>query len=522
MADVLSPIAPPAIDTPSSGLDNAVAPGAYQPPPDLNSLYEDAANSGDATSMYSLTNRAKGTQYEAPIKHAADVMNRNLTAFQETVAPVIKAGGANTPEGRIAASKTVTDFADKPDKMRAFTEMLLGNPLWRVYASGGNITTKVGYDNQGGQLEVQTNEFGKPVGYIDSATNKPLTKQELAARGGLVPSLDAALGYQTDKALNTFNTDALNKSTEATSAYAAKAPAQKSMYGDFRQTLQNLYGSDLTNDQRNAISEFTSRSSGYSQTTSTGLNALKQKVDNKNVTLSASEQKSMGAVLGALGMSISADGSIKKANGEAVTKTDLNQAQNTLNNSSNLERNFTQNKNDFINNEVFKDLGAKEKQMLSHALDLQTSLEKTQMELTTKHGTLPFLINPKTYEIGDQFTRGQAQALIGEFNSDATAAYSEWRDKKLDVYRKTKTVPRAGELEALFSTSPEMKALKADYAEKNRAILSPPTSERASTNSETATSANWNTDLKAPIAPPTPSAPKAKTSIKDLAATFRK
>ena len=234
MPDVLSPIAPPSMDAPPSSLDNAVVPAAYQPPPDLNSLYEDAANSGDATSMYSLTSKAKGTQYELPIKHAADVMNRNLTAFQETVAPVVKAGGANTPEGRIAASKTVTDFADKPDKMRAFTEMLLGNPMWRVYASGGNISTKVGYDNQGNQLEVQTNEFGKPVGYVDSATNKPLTKQELASRGGLVPSLDAALGYQTDKALNTFNTDALNKSNAATADYAAKAPVQKEMYGDFR------------------------------------------------------------------------------------------------------------------------------------------------------------------------------------------------------------------------------------------------------------------------------------------------
>ena len=160
--------------------------------------------------------------------------------------------------------------------------------------------------------------------------------------------------------------------------------------------------------------------------------------------------------------------------------------------------------------------------MLSNALDLQTNLEKTQMELTSKHGTLPFLINPKTYEIGDQFTRGQAQALIGEFNADATSAYSSWRDQKLEAYRKTKTVPRAGELEALFATSPEMKALKTDYAEKNRAILSPPTAERATTIAETATTANWNTDLKTPIAPPTPLAPKAKTSIKDLAAQFRK
>lgn len=529
MPEILSPIAPPNLTKLSPvGVDGAVAPIAYEPPADLHSMYEDAANSGSAASMYSLTSRAKGTVYEAPIKHAAEVMNKNMSEFQNEVAPVMKAGGASTPEGRIAASNAVTNFADKPDKMRAFTEMLMGNPSWRVYASGGNISTKVGYDKQGNQLEIQSNEFGKPVGYVDSASGKPLTREQLATRGGLVPSLDMSLGYLADKSQNEFNTASLNKSNAATADYAAKAPAQKAMYGELRQTLQNLYGSDLTDNQRNQIAQFTNRNMGYTQSVSSGLNALNQKIDNKNVSLSASDQKAMGAVLDTLGFKVDTSGSIRKANGEAVTKTDLEQAQKTMQNSSNLERQFSQSKDDFIKNEVFKDLGPKEKQMLSHALDLQQNLEKTQMELTQKHGTLPFLINPKTYEVGDQFTRGQASALIGEFNSDATEAFNNWRDQKLEAYRKTKTVPRAGELEALFATSPEMKALKAEYAAKNKAILSPPTSERET--STTTTPANWNVNIgvkepgtsEAKATAVKPPSQAAKSNITDLASQFRK
>ena len=104
-------------------------------------------------------------------------------------------------------------------------------------------------------------------------------------------------------------------------------------------------------------------------------------------------------------------------------------------------------------------------------MDIIGALEKSQMEIASKNGTLPFLINPKSYAVGDEFSRGEVTALIGEFNADATTAYAAWRDQKLEAYRRTKTVPRPGELERLFASSSEYLKLKADYAIQNKQIM---------------------------------------------------
>lgn len=524
MADLLTPMAPPetgaAIAPPD--INNPVALGSglsFPQPVDLHSQYEDAIQSGSPAEMYSLTSRAKGTPYESVIKNSAQVMNKNLGEFERDVAPVAKAGGIETPEGRIAASKTYETIADKPQKMRAFVEMLMGNPNWRTFVTGGTVKTEIAYDSQGNQLEKQTNEIGQLVSVIDSATGKPIDRQQLAARGGLVPSLDSALGYQQKKEVAKYDAEAFNKSNAATNDYTARADMLKSKYAEIRQNLQNLYGSDLTDDQRNQIALFSNRTAGYSQSISKGLNALEQKIDNKNVNLSASDQKSLGSTLEALGMRVGADGSIRNAKGEAVTKTDLNQAQSTLLNGSQFERNFSQSKADFINSQVFKDLGAGEKQLLSRTLDLQQEVEKANMELVGKHGTLPFIINPKSYELGDQFAKGEVTALIGEFNADATKMFKDWRDQKLEAYKRSGTVPKPGELEARFVDSPEYKALKAATAEKNKEIMRRPTSERTFSSNPS----ELNIGQQEPASIQTRTAPaKTKTkSISDLASQFR-
>lgn len=505
MATALAPIDPAAVpdrtvapvQAPEAG---PVVPPAAMPsadasvkPVDLASMYEDAANSGNPASMYSLTSRVKGTPYESVVRQSAEVMQKGLKEFEGVAKPVLEAGGINTPAGRLAASKAYVTVADDPPKMRAFVELLMGNPDWRKFVTGGTPQTTVGYDKNGKQIERTVNQLGQIISMRDAETGQLLDRAQVAERGGFLPSLENALGFQQQKSISQFNVDAFNKSNAAVKDWSAKAPELKGLFSEMRQRLQNLYGADLTDDQRKQIGLFTNRNMGYSQTVSQGLNALAQKVDNKNVSLSRAEQNALSSVLGRFGWSVDASGSVVNKNGEAVTKNDLTQAQNTLTNGTEFERNFQQSKDDFLRSEVFKNLSGAEMKNLGRILDIQQMIEKTQLDLSAKHGSLPFLINPKSYQLGDEFSRGEALALIGEFNQDATNMYRGWRERQLETYRRSNTVPSAGELEAAFVQTPEYQRLRQDYANMNRQILSRSGGQAART--QEAPGQQWNIDI---------------------------
>ena len=428
-----------------------------------------------------MTSRVKGTELEPVVKRSAEIMQKNLDEFQKEIKPVMDKGGPGTPEGRIATAKTIDYMADKPQKMRAFVEMLIGNPNWRLFVTGGTEKKQLIYDNQGNPIEKTVNELGNTLKAVDANTGQQLTREEVAARGGFVPSLQEAIGYKTKVQQAQFNTEAFNKANQATADYSAKAPELKELYGELGQRLKNLGEVELTEAQRQAIGTFTTRSLGYSQTVSDGLNALRQKVDNKNVSLSEAQQKSLSAVLEKMGFRVGADGSVVNKTGEAVTKNELDQAQKSLTNGTQFDRNFTQSKEDFIRSEVFKGLGAGDMKNIGRILDLQQMAERTQLELSSKHGNLPFLINPKSYQLGDEFVRGEALALIGEFNQDATQAFSDWRKTQLAKYKDKSQVPSAGELESAFSRTEAFRDLRQQFAERNREILRRPVRSRPET-----------------------------------------
>jgi hypothetical protein len=205
-------------------------------------------------------------------------------------------------------------------------------------------------------------------------------------------------------------------------------------------------------------------------------------VDNKNVSLSEAQQKAMSGLIDGAGLRIGADGSIVNKSGEAVTKNELDQLQKSLTNGTQFDRNFTQSKEDFIRSEVFKGLGAGDMKNIGRILDVQQMVEKAQLELSSKHGNLPFLVNPKSYQLGDEFVRGEASALIGEFNQQATQAFADWRKTQLAKFKDKSQVPTAGELESAFARTEAFRDLRQQFADKNREILRRPAQSRPSTS----------------------------------------
>lgn len=488
---VAEPVAPPNVAQPAPvGVESgAVSVPDAEPTntafnTDFHLDYEDAASRGDPVSIYSLSARMKGTPYEEPVKKIAVEAKRREEEFKEQIRPIAEAGGVQTPEGRVKAADKWETIADNPQKMRAFVEWLAGSKDFLKYVTGGKPTTQVKYDMNGNPIEHTFNELGQTISVVDMGTKKPLSPAELKARGGMVPSLENAIGYQQAKEQSKFNVEALNAGNAAANTYSAAAKEQRQLYSELDENLKKLQGVDLTPEQRKAIGSFTTRTMGFSQSINQGINALSQYIDNKNVSLNDSQKKSLKSALDALGFRMDASGSVINGKNEAVTKTDLQQAQKTLGSSENFERGFNQSKEDFLRSEVFKNLGEKEMQILGRALDIQGRLEKQNLDLSQKHGSLPFLINPKTYQIGDEFSRGRASALIGQFNADASEAYAAWRKEQLDRFP-AGTVPKAGELEDAFTRTAIYKNLRAEYAERNKQILQAPIQTTPSTPENT-------------------------------------
>ena len=147
-------VAPPSLQPLTPVQTSAVAPVpmVVAPEPDIHDSYLKAVDSGDPAEMTRVAQAAKGTPVELLADTAVKIMGANDTRLSQITAPVIKAGGINTPEGRIAASKVFEDQADKPQWLRAIGEKLMGNPDARLFITGGTPKTVITYDDQGGSL----------------------------------------------------------------------------------------------------------------------------------------------------------------------------------------------------------------------------------------------------------------------------------------------------------------------------------------------------------------------------------
>lgn len=461
MADVIAnavdPNNPTPVGMPSTDFTN---------PATLASHYESAAGSGDPAAMYSLATRAKGTPLQDHFFELANGMQKRQDEFLKEAKPAIDAGGLNTPQGRQVVADKWQTMADKPQKWRAFTEMLMGNPNWRLWVNGGNVKTEIKYDQQGNPLQYNTNELGQIVGVKDLKSGQDISPEQFGQMGGAVNSLENTLGYkQKTQQLQEYQTKA-TAANETANAYGSAAPVLNDGYTKLRQMFTNLRGDELPDNVRNQIGLFTQRSLNLNQSLSNGFNVLRQLSNNKNANISVQDKKDAEMAASAAGfVKGKVSGEYQKATGESITNADLDQAQSNLSKSNALEQGFQQSKKDFLENQVMQSLSAGQKETIGAALDTAFQLDRQQAEMKQKYGSLPFLLDPKTFEIGDHFLRGESQAAIGQFNAQAMKMYSDFRSQMLSHYPKG-SVPAPGEIEAAFAKTPEFNSLRQNFADQ--------------------------------------------------------
>lgn len=457
-------------DTMPESQTTAVAPPAasevIQRPviTDYAAEYRNAADSGNPGKMLDFANKARGTDFYDAAVSAADIMHKQGQEFDSYIKPILAKGGINTPQGRLAISDTWEAASQKPQIGRAIVETLLGNPNARLFVTGGTVKSQIKYDDAGNPIEQFTNELGRIVRATDLKTGREIGPREYAAlQGGL--DLEKTLGRKNQQDIQKFNAEEFNKSEKSSQNLAAAAPGLNNLYANKQKMLDQLHGSGLNNKQLEELASFSAKQIGYTQSVTSGFNAMDQYVRSKGVGVDESTKKAAEAAFKRFGLAIGADGSVTDSNNVKVDKNYLDQLQKNFQKNNNFEQNYSQTKEDAIKSEVYKNLSEHQKQIFDSILENDRRIEAKNSELLSNYGALPFLINPAAMNVGDQFARAEVQAIFGQMNAEATSMYNDWRRNQVAEFRKRGQVPSAGELENAFAKTAEFQKLRDDYAE---------------------------------------------------------
>jgi hypothetical protein len=467
-------------------LNDAVAPPAVQPvapvatgniprveireEPNVHEQYVNAVNSGDPQEMARVANNAKGTDVQPLADTAVKIMGGNDTRLSQITAPVIKQGGINTPEGRIAAAKVFEDQSDKPQWLRAIGEKLMGNPNARLFITGGTPKTEITYDDQGRQLEETRNELGKRLSVKDVGTGQLLTNEEYQLRGGGITDREQALGRIAKKSMQAFNVEAANKADVQAMDYGAAAPEMRDLASQNTFLHKELMQSNLDPTLKAQIASFTSRQIGDSQSVNNGFNALDQFTRSRGVGMDNQQKAAAKAAAEALGLTLGSDGSITDSKNVKVDRSRLDQLQQSYSSNRNFEQNFTQTKQDAINSGLYGKMTFEQQKTFDQILLNNKRLEQKTSELISKHGTPSFVINPAAPGPFDAFSLGAGQSVLSGFNAMVTEEYAAWRKKQVEDMRARGQVPQAGELENAFIRTAKYQQLRRDAEEQSWSI----------------------------------------------------
>jgi len=297
-----------------------------------------------------LTQIAKdniGTPASDVALRLARTIEDNSKKFNQMVAPIEKAGGPATPDGRVQIANTFQTVADNPQWGTALLKYVMGDKMGAVkQVTGGDITKKVTYDNNGDQILETHNALGEPISYFDRKANRPLSQQEYAERVGGISSWENTLKGMTEKKVREESAGLMVKEeNQANNWYQllnSHRPLLESNYNDLK-----TFKSDIDPTLYNKIVGAVSQSMGQANAKSNNISALKQlqdsltkgesvKVDERLISSLRLNPKLLGTTL-----EVKGDQLVSKDNSFSVNANKLNQMQETDNISSESTKNVS-------------------------------------------------------------------------------------------------------------------------------------------------------------------------------------
>lgn len=422
--------------------------------------------------------------FNTPVGQAAfglaDHLYKTGKEFDNLVAPIAKAGGPNTPDGRLAAIKVFESSKTDPTIGEVLMHYVTGNGAYaRDLVTGGKVSAEIRPDKNGQLVKVWSNAFG-PMRARVMGSNTDLSEQEFQDRGVGRQKYEDTLNYLSQKQISEDNNKEwqakIKRDSQAEQAYSTIVPLAERTDQDLewlknldidpkrRAELIKTINYSISNASRAGVSD-----TAFSQMQSDAQNKIDKAVDDKT----RMELNLVGA------WKYSKEGVVNEKTGETRSWSQLKNLQSTANRSNENESRLTSDRDSMVKYlrtaQLSKD--PKENKILQDRVlrmyDSTKELSRSLLEIHGKGKGPKFLYTPNVSEADDPYaiTRGKLTQLVT--NGKLLQAQTDYASKVYNAARESgEIMPNPYEIEKGFTRSESAKSLIKQGMDRTEQIIS--------------------------------------------------
>jgi len=445
--------------------------------------FDQARINRDPVKAFELSVKAKGTPIGDAASHAATLYAQGAADFRKINDPVEKAGGIQTPEGRVEAAKIFYSTKDNPKYGSALLALLLGQKEAAYRAlTGGMEIKKTILDNKGEQVQLVTNEVGDLISATDFKTGKLLTPQDMVKRQvGVYSSFENTLAYITAKDTAKINNDAWNASQKQNNAWSAYGQAIVPTIDRIKNIGSQSWFKELPSEVQSKLLEFGTRAIGSASSasrSSTGLEMIQRNAtENKGLQISDQIASALGLGKDQGPWKWSVDGTRAVSTKDGISKSisDLAQASNTISGQNELSSQFKQTQEQLATYLKTYKLPPEQQAQVMDFFKTSNDLGNSLLEMTKNHGLPAYLYLPGQLSSVDQKSRLQAQAEQLSLIPTLTANFGEYARGLKQAASEGNLIPSPYEAEKGYAkTDFYQSAIKQTKDKMNAIIMSAP------------------------------------------------
>jgi hypothetical protein len=491
-----------------------------------NAIADAAIENRDVQGLTQIAKDTIGTPASEVALRLAQTIEKGTADFNKLVAPIEKAGGVGTPEGNIQVANVFKTTVDNPQIGTALLKYVLGDKAGAVkQITGGDITKKISYDNNGNQIEETHNALGEALSYFDPKLKRNLSKEEYAERVGGISSWENTLKGKTEALTRAKSSELFVKEEEQANNWYQLLQGQKPLLQENYNVLQK-FKTDLDPKLYNQIVGSVSQSMGQASSKSNSKSALNQltdalargesvKIDDKIASALRLNPKFIGTSL-----EVKGDQLVSKDNNFKIDASKLKSLQETDSTSSESSKNAAQTMASLSEAERLGKINPIAAQQLRRVIENSQRMGVELSDATDKYGKPSFISLPTSASFIDKQAQTLAQSLTGLQNADQMENYIKYRRNAVDGHTRTNTVPLPGQIGTNYTLQPLSKEIRKFYADEISKVMNQEFTAR-STPFNPSIDVSFSRKETGPVAPPesqpqSQPKPKARPSLSDL------
>ena len=473
-------------------------------------------NNRDVSGLRQIAKDNIGTPASDVALRLAKTIESQQQAYDKIIKPIEKAGGVGNPQGNIAVANAFSSVADQPQWGTALIKYVLGDKQGAVkQITGGDITKKVTYDNNGDQILETHNALGEPLAYVDRKTGQNISEAEYAQRVGGISAWENSLKGQTEKEIRKTSAATLVAEENQGNTWYQITQSHKPMHGEIYNTLQSLK-TDLDPTLYNQIIKNVSQSLGATNTKSTGKIILNQLNDARNRGESVTVDDRISGQFGipkGIQLELKGDHYVSKNNKYSISLDKLKSEQDTNNAMNEASKNASQTMASIVEAERLNQISPQAAARLRRTIEMSQQIGREMTDAVDKVGKPSFISLPTSATFVDKQAQVMAQSLQGLHNADQMEQYLQYRKDAMKGHTQTNTVPMPGQIGSGYVGQPLAKEIRKFYGDEINKVMAAEYTAKASTPAQQ-TVAQPGLEQAAPaakpgqaVAPPAVSAP---------------